>query len=73
MTTFPFHVALHLFYGTEEVSLFPNKEKSPGFSALGSDLTEHIQFHYYVKKGNQLFLTGADSSSHEPMMQPLVS
>lgn len=50
MTTFPFHVALHLFYGTEEVSLFPNKEKSPGFSALGSNLTEHIQFHYYINK-----------------------
>lgn len=50
MTTFPFHVALRLFYGTEEVSLFPNNEKSPGFSALGTDLTEHIQFYHYIKK-----------------------
>lgn len=50
MTAFLFHIALHLFDGTEHSLTFSKQRKSPGLYALGTDFTEHIQSHYYRKK-----------------------
>lgn len=50
MAAFLFHIALHLFDGMEQSLTFSKQRKSPGLYALGTDFTEHIQFHYYRKK-----------------------
>lgn len=49
MTAPLFHVAQRLFYGTVQSHFFQT-QKITGFSALGSNLTEHSQFHVYVEK-----------------------
>lgn len=68
MTTFLFRVALHLFNGPEQSLTFSKQRKSPGLYTLGTDFTEHIQFHYYRKKSEptvserELALFGGHSS-----------